>query len=455
MNNNINSTITANNSSIDFEFDKQHIWHPYTSMSHALPAFGVISAKECELTLDDGRQLVDGTSSWWACVHGYSHPTIVNAMQEQLHKLSHVMFGGITHQPAIELSKKLVNMTSDNLTKVFLADSGSIAVEVALKMSLQYWQGRNQPQKQRILTVKCGYHGDTFAAMSVCDPEGGMHTMFGDSVTQHEFVSAPQTQFGQPFDNSELDEMRAKLSSQSNEIAAVILEPVLQGAGGMRFYHPQYLVGLRQLCDEFNVLLILDEIATGFGRTGKLFAYEHAMHNGKAVEADILCLGKALTGGYISLAATICSDEVAQGISDSPAGVFMHGPTFMGNPLACSAACASLDLLSRNEWQAQVSNIERQLQSELAEAIEYPQVKDVRVLGAIGVIEMNSSVNTAELQQQFVDLGVWIRPFSNLIYIMPPYVISAEQLTKLTSAMKIVAKSILTCGDQAEFISHG
>ncbi len=420
MNKKIDSTTATNNSSIDFEFDKQHIWHPYTSMSHALPAFGVISAKECELTLDDGRQLVDGTSSWWACVHGYSHPTIVNAMQEQLHKLSHVMFGGITHQPAIELSKKLVNMTSDNLTKVFLADSGSIAVEVALKMSLQYWQGRNQPQKQRILTVKCGYHGDTFAAMSVCDPEGGMHTMFGDSVTQHEFVSAPKTQFGQPFDNGELDEMRAKLSSQGNEIAAVILEPVLQGAGGMRFYHPQYLVGLRQLCDEFNALLILDEIATGFGRTGKLFAYEHAMHDGKAVEADILCLGKALTGGYISLAATICSDEVAQGISDSPAGVFMHGPTFMGNPLACSAACASLDLLSRNEWQAQVSNIERQLQSELAEAIEYSQVKDVRVLGAIGVIEMNSSVNTAELQQQFVDLGVWIRPFSNLIYIMPP-----------------------------------
>ena len=455
MNKKIDSTTAANNSSIDFEFDKQHIWHPYTSMSHALPAFGVISAKECELTLDDGRQLIDGTSSWWACVHGYSHPTIVNAMQEQLHKLSHVMFGGITHQPAIELSKKLVNMTSDNLTKVFLADSGSIAVEVALKMSLQYWQGRNQPQKQRILTVKCGYHGDTFAAMSVCDPEGGMHTMFGDSVTQHEFVSAPKTQFGQPFDNGELDEMRAKLSSQGNEIAAVILEPVLQGAGGMRFYHPQYLVGLRQLCDEFNVLLILDEIATGFGRTGKLFAYEHAMHDGKAVEADILCLGKALTGGYISLAATICSDEVAQGISDSPAGVFMHGPTFMGNPLACSAACASLDLLSRNEWQAQVSNIERQLQDELAEAVEYPQVKNVRVLGAIGVIEMNSSVNTAELQQQFVDLGVWIRPFSNLIYIMPPYVISAEQLTKLTSAMKIVAKSILTCSDQAEFISHG
>lgn len=455
MNNSINSNTFANNSSIDFEFDKQHIWHPYTSMNNALPAFGVASAKECLLTLHDGRQLIDGTSSWWACVHGYSHPKIIHAMQHQLGTLSHVMFGGITHQPAIELSKKLVAITSPKLTKVFLADSGSIAVEVALKMALQYWQGRHQPQKQRILTVKSGYHGDTFAAMSVCDPEGGMHTMFGDSVTQHEFVSAPQTKFGQTFDASELDEMRAKLESKHHTIAAIILEPVLQGAGGMRFYSPLYLVGLRKLCDEFDVLLILDEIATGFGRTGKLFAYEHTENNGQMVEADILCLGKALTGGYISLAVTLCSDEVAKGISDSPAGVFMHGPTFMGNPLACSAACASLDLLANNEWQAQVSAIEAQLNDELAQAIHFPEVKDVRVLGAIGVIEMNSTVNTAELQQQFVDLGVWIRPFSNLIYIMPPYVISTEQLSQLTSAMKTVAKNIIVSDHQAGFISHG
>ncbi|QFU25263.1 adenosylmethionine--8-amino-7-oxononanoate transaminase [Shewanella eurypsychrophilus] len=441
-------------SSIDLEFDKQHIWHPYTSMNNALPAFGVVSAKECELTLDDGRQLIDGTSSWWACVHGYSHPAIIDAMQTQLNKLSHVMFGGITHQPAIELSKKLIQMTSDNLTKVFLADSGSIAVEVALKMALQYWQGRSQPQKQRILTVKCGYHGDTFAAMSICDPEGGMHTMFGDSVTQHEFVSAPETSFGASFNPDELGEMRAKLEAMHHEIAAVIIEPILQGAGGMRFYHPDYLAGLRQLCDEFNVLLILDEIATGFGRTGKMFAYEHACINEQAVEADILCLGKALTGGYISLAVTLCSDEVAQGISDSPAGVFMHGPTFMGNPLACSAACASLDLLATNEWQGQISRIESQLKSELEEAKNYPEVKDVRVLGGIGVIEMNATVNTAELQQQFVDLGVWIRPFSNLIYIMPPYVITAEQLTKLTSAMKQVASTILPYKHEG-FISNG
>ncbi|AQS36770.1 adenosylmethionine-8-amino-7-oxononanoate transaminase [Shewanella psychrophila] len=441
-------------SNIDLEFDKQHIWHPYTSMNNALPAFGVVSAKECELTLDDGRQLIDGTSSWWACVHGYSHPVIIDAMQAQLNKLSHVMFGGITHQPAIELSKKLVEMTSDNLTKVFLADSGSIAVEVALKMALQYWQGRNQPQKQRILTVKCGYHGDTFAAMSICDPEGGMHTMFGDSVTQHEFVSAPEASFGASFNPGELDEMRSKLEAQHHEIAAVIIEPILQGAGGMRFYHPDYLAGLRQLCDEFKVLLILDEIATGFGRTGKMFAYEHARINGQAIEADILCLGKALTGGYISLAVTMCSDEVAKGISDSPAGVFMHGPTFMGNPLACSAACASLDLLATNEWQGQISRIEAQLKSQLEEAKNYPEVKDVRVLGGIGVIEMNATVNTAELQQNFVDLGVWIRPFSNLIYIMPPYVITPEQLTKLTSAMKQVASTILPYKHEG-FISNG
>jgi len=445
----------AQTSSIDFEFDKQHIWHPYTSMTQSLPTFGVVSAQGCELTLDDGKVLVDGTSSWWACVHGYSHPAILDTMQQQLGTLSHVMFGGITHQPAIELSKKLIGITSPKLTKVFLADSGSIAVEVALKMALQYWQGRNQLGKQRILTVKCGYHGDTFAAMSVCDPEGGMHTMFGDSVTQHEFVAAPQSGFDQSLLSHDLDEMRAKLINQHSEIAAVIIEPILQGAGGMRFYNPEYLVGLRKLCDEFNVLLILDEIATGFGRTGKLFAYEHATLGGQTVEADILCLGKALTGGYISLAVTMCTDEVAQGISDSPAGVFMHGPTFMGNPLACAAACASLDLLAKDDWQDQVRHIEHQLKIELKDAIDYQEVKDVRVLGAIGVIEMNSTVNTAELQQEFVNLGVWIRPFSNLIYIMPPFVITSAQLTQLTSAMKQVAKGITASSKEAGFISHG
>ncbi|MCE9678945.1 adenosylmethionine--8-amino-7-oxononanoate transaminase [Shewanella sp. AS1] len=441
---------------IDYEFDKQHIWHPYTSMTHALPTFGVVSAQGCELTLDNGQRLVDGTSSWWACIHGYGHPSILEAMQTQLHTLSHVMFGGITHHSAIEVSKKLLAMTSPRLTKVFLADSGSIAVEVAMKMALQYWQGRGKPNKQKILTVKQGYHGDTFAAMSVCDPDNGMHTLFGDAVTKQLFVDAPQIPFGEGVSQDALEKditlMRAALKQHSDSIAAVIIEPIMQGAGGMRFYSADYLKALRNLCDEFDVLLILDEIATGFGRTGKLFAYEHAQ-----IEADILCVGKALTGGYISLAATLCSDEVAFGISDSPSGVFMHGPTFMGNPLACAAACASLDLIASNDWQEQVSQIESQLNAELAGAASIPGVKDVRVLGAVGVIEMQTAVNTAKLQQAFVDLGVWIRPFGNLIYIMPPYIIDELQLSQLTHAMKLVAKIAGEDGAQEEpqFISHG
>ncbi|MGL6124231.1 MAG: adenosylmethionine--8-amino-7-oxononanoate transaminase [Shewanella sp.] len=459
---------------LDFDFDSAHIWHPYTSMTQSLPVFGVHSAKGCELELVDGRKLVDGTSSWWACVHGYAHPQILTAMEKQLHQLSHVMFGGITHEPAIELCKKLIAMTCKPLTKVFLCDSGSISVEVAIKMALQYWQGQSwqgqssqaqgaheniRPLKQRILTVKKGYHGDTFAAMSVCDPEGGMHTMFGDAVTKQAFVSAPQTAFGEALQADDLTAMRDILSINHRDIAAVIIEPIMQGAGGMRFYSADYLAGLRALCDEFDVLLILDEIATGFGRTGKLFAYEHAN-----ITPDILCLGKALTGGYISLAATLCTDNVAQGISQSPAGVFMHGPTFMGNPLACAAACASVDLINRNEWQAQVAAIEQQMRIELNDAIDLPSVKDVRVLGAVGVLEMHEPVNTAKLQQQFVDLGVWVRPFANLIYIMPPYIISPMQLSLLTQAMKHVAATIpsphltnkpTNVASERHVISHG
>lgn len=435
---------------IDLQFDRDHLWHPYTSMANALPTYGVVSAEGVELQLEDGTKLIDGTSSWWACVHGYSHPKIVAAMQQQTAQLSHVMFGGITHRPAVELARLLIEMTSPRLTKVFLADSGSIAVEVAMKMALQYWQGKAKPNKQKILTVKNGYHGDTFAAMSVCDPEGGMHTMFGELVTKQLFAPAPQSRFDDDFNPKELSEIANLFEDNHQQIAALLIEPIMQGAGGMRFYHPEYLRSLRKLCDKYDVLLILDEIATGFGRTGKLFAYEHS-----GIEADILCLGKALTGGYISLAATICSDEVAQGVSDSPAGVFMHGPTFMANPLACSAAIASLELLKENHWQGQVRAIESQLKQELADAIDYPNVKDVRVLGSIGVLEMNATLNTAELQQQFVDLGVWIRPFSNLIYIMPPYCISSSQLSKLTHAMKTVAKQISLPNDTSAFISHG
>jgi len=443
-------TINSKNSTLDYDFDRQHIWHPYTSMNTSMPVYGVVSSQGCELTLDDGRILIDGTSSWWSCVHGYGHPSILAAMQKQLSQLSHVMFGGITHQPAIETSKRLVQMTSDNLTKVFLADSGSIAVEVALKMALQYWQGRNQPQKQRIMTVKSGYHGDTFAAMSVCDPEGGMHTMFGNNVTKQVFIPAPTSTFNEPLNQTDKLALDAAFNQHHQDIAAVIIEPIMQGAGGMRFYSPAYLTKLRQLCDQYDVLLILDEIATGFGRTGKLFAYEHAN-----IEADILCVGKALTGGYISLAATLCSDEVASGISDSPAGVFMHGPTFMGNPLACAAATASLDLLIKGDWQQQVKGIETHLTRTLPAAIASKHVKEVRVLGSVGVIEMHSSVNTAALQKAFVNLGVWIRPFSRYIYIMPPYTISTEQLSQLTSAMLSVADTFVPSEEHQTLISHG
>lgn len=446
----MNTKKQISNQFIDLDFDAKHLWHPYTSMNNALPTYGVVSAEGVELTLNSGAKLIDGTSSWWACVHGYSHPKIVTAMQQQTAQLSHVMFGGITHRPAVELARMLVDMTSERLTKVFLADSGSIAVEVAMKMALQYWQGRDKPNKQKILTVKSGYHGDTFAAMSVCDPEGGMHTMFGELVTEQLFAPEPKARFTECFDAEELLTISSMFEDNHQHIAAVLIEPIMQGAGGMRFYHPEYLSALRKLCDKYDVLLILDEIATGFGRTGKLFGYEHAN-----VEADILCLGKALTGGYISLAATMCSDEVAKGVSDSPAGVFMHGPTFMGNPLACTAAIASLELINEQHWQTQVANIESQMKVELADAVNYTNVVDVRVLGAVGVLEMSSTLNTAELQQQFVDLGVWIRPFSNLIYIMPPYTISSEQLTRLTRAMKTVASQISLPKNDTSFISHG
>lgn len=437
-------------STIDFAFDKQHIWHPYTSMTQPISTFGVVSANGCELRLADGRQLIDGTSSWWACIHGYSNPYIVKAMEQQLHTLSHVMFGGITHAPAVELAKKLMNMTAKPLTKVFFSDSGSVAVEVALKMALQYWQGQNKPQKQQILTVKRGYHGDTFAAMSVCDPDNGMHTMFGESVTSRLFAPAPQAKFDEALTEQDKTALRGILEQQHQDVAAIIIEPIMQGAGGMRFYSPEYLKLVRQLCDEFDVLLIIDEIATGFGRTGKLFAYEHAN-----ISPDLLCLGKALTGGYISLAATLCTDKVAKGISDSAAGVFMHGPTFMANPLACAAANASMELINQGNWQTQVAQIEQQLRNELQPAKVFASVKDVRVLGAVGIIEIHGAVNTAKLQQAFVDLGVWVRPFANFIYIMPPYIISSEQLSQLTQAMKKVVSGLEGKQMTADYISHG
>ncbi len=398
-------------------------------MSAPLPCYPIVAAQETLLQLADGRQLVDGMSSWWAAIHGYNHPRLNRALQAQMAQMSHVMFGGITHPAAVALCRRLLAMVPQNLQCVFLADSGSVAVEVAMKMALQYWQARGE-KRQRFLTLRHGYHGDTFAAMSVCDPQNSMHSLYQGYLPEHLFAPAPACRFDDEWQESDADALEQLIVAHHQQIGAVILEPIVQGAGGMRFYHPRYLQRVRALCDRYSLLLIADEIATGFGRTGRLFACEHAQ-----IAPDILCVGKALTGGSMTLSATLTSRHVADTISQGTAGCFMHGPTFMGNPLACAVAAESLAILQENHWPAQVAAIESQLAAALLPLRDHPAVADVRVLGAIGVVETQRPVNMAAMQQFFVEQGVWIRPFGRLIYLMPPYIISPAALAQLTHAI--------------------
>lgn len=420
------------------QFDQQHVWHPYASLPSLQPATGVVRTQGSFITLANGQDVVDGMSSWWAAIHGYNHPVLLDAVHQQLDTLPHIMFGGLTHQPAIELAKRLVTLTPEGLDKVFLADSGSIAMEVAIKMALQYWISCNRPAKHRLLTVRNGYHGDTFATMAISDPENGMHTLFTPILTKHLFAPAPLAGFSATTDNSDLAALESLLQQHHEDIAAVTIEPIVQGAGGMRFYRPAYLKQLRQLCNQYNVLLIADEIATGFGRTGQLFACNWAQ-----ITPDIMCVGKALTGGTLTLAATLCTRQISDTISAGNPGLLMHGPTFMGNPLACAAANASIELLLATPWQEKVRHIEQHLRNALAPLSALPGVDDVRVLGAIGVVELQRSDLGPAIQAAALQENVWLRPFGKLVYTMPAFTIPASALEQLTHGMVSAIQRVL------------
>lgn len=417
------------------DFDRHHLWHPYTSMIDPLPVYGVESAEGVKIRLADGRELIDGMASWWSVIHGYSHPRLVRALQEQAGSLSHVMYGGLAHEPAVALGRKLVDLAPDGLEKVFFCDSGSVAVEVAMKMTLQYCHARGKPEKHQFATVRSGYHGDTFHAMSVCDPVTGMHHIYSGVLPQYHFAPRPACSFFDQWDPEHISPLSELLAENHESLCGLILEPIVQGAGGMRFYHPRYLSEARKLCDQFEVLLICDEIATGFGRSGQMFASDHS-----SVSPDILCLGKALTGGMLSLAATLTSEAVAHTISSAEPGVFMHGPTFMANPLACRVAGESIDLLLESDWQRLVATIQNKLEQGLKPCRDFDHVADVRCLGAIGVVELHQPVNMATIQQRFVERGVWVRPFGTLVYLMPPYCIEAADLDYLCQAVVDVVR---------------